>query len=132
MKKIILLLAVIFSSAVMFTACKEGKKEVKTEAHEHDGHDHDKKEVASKDVYQCPMDCEKGKTYTKEGSCPECKMDLKVKLTDNMEVKHADNCKCKEGGECTCEGGICECQKEATSMTKECTKCELGSCECKA
>jgi len=35
---------------------------------------------ASKSVeYQCPMDCEKGKTYDKEGSCPVCKMDLKVK-----------------------------------------------------
>jgi len=29
--------------------------------------------------YQCSMDCEKGKTYDKAGSCPVCKMDLKVK-----------------------------------------------------
>ncbi len=28
-------------------------------------------------VYQCPMDCEHGKTYDKPGSCPICKMDLK-------------------------------------------------------
>ena len=27
--------------------------------------------------YQCPMDCESGKTYDKEGICPVCKMDLK-------------------------------------------------------
>ena len=27
-------------------------------------------------VYQCPMDCEKGKTYEEKGSCPVCKMDL--------------------------------------------------------
>ena len=28
-------------------------------------------------TYACPMDCEKGKTYTEEGSCPVCGMDLK-------------------------------------------------------
>lgn len=27
-------------------------------------------------IYQCPMDCEKGKTYDKAGQCPECNMDL--------------------------------------------------------
>lgn len=27
--------------------------------------------------YQCPMDCENGKVYDKEGSCSVCKMDLK-------------------------------------------------------
>ncbi len=27
-------------------------------------------------VYQCPMNCEKGKTYNKPGKCPKCKMDL--------------------------------------------------------
>jgi len=26
--------------------------------------------------YACPMDCEKGKTYEEEGSCPVCGMDL--------------------------------------------------------
>lgn len=146
MKKIILLLVVVFSGAVMFTACKEGKKEVKTESHEtheHDGHDHDKKEVTSKGVYQCPMDCEKGKTYDDKGSCPVCKMDLKVKGEE-----HAEGCKCKEGGECKCEEGKCECQKiaectkcepgkctckkEVAKVEKECTNCEPGACECKA
>jgi len=39
------------------------------------------------DAYQCPMDCEKGKTYKEEGSCPVCKMDLK-KVT-NKEGKTA-------------------------------------------
>jgi len=28
-------------------------------------------------VYQCPMKCEGEKTYTKEGSCPVCNMDIK-------------------------------------------------------
>ena len=30
-------------------------------------------------VYQCPMDCEKGKTYDKPGQCPVCGMDLEIK-----------------------------------------------------
>jgi outer membrane biogenesis lipoprotein LolB len=30
-------------------------------------------------VYQCPMDCEKGKTYDKAGKCPVCEMDLEKK-----------------------------------------------------
>ncbi|NND52384.1 MAG: hypothetical protein HKN54_08255, partial [Flavobacteriaceae bacterium] len=27
--------------------------------------------------YKCPMDCEEGKTYDKQGNCPVCKMELK-------------------------------------------------------
>lgn len=34
---------------------------------------HDPEERAT---YQCPMDCEDGKTYEEAGSCPVCKMDL--------------------------------------------------------
>ena len=30
-------------------------------------------------VYQCPMDCEKGKTYSQPGQCPVCGMDLEKK-----------------------------------------------------
>jgi hypothetical protein len=29
-------------------------------------------------VYQCPMKCEKEKTYDKQGKCPKCGMDLQV------------------------------------------------------
>jgi hypothetical protein len=29
-------------------------------------------------TYQCPMDCEEGKTYDKTGICPVCEMELKV------------------------------------------------------
>jgi hypothetical protein len=39
----------------------------------------DKKETEQPDEkaqYQCPMDCEKGKTYDKPGQCPVCGMDL--------------------------------------------------------
>ncbi|SNR78761.1 heavy metal-binding domain-containing protein [Lutibacter flavus] len=134
MKKTILVLTAIFSFTVLFTACKETKKEeVKEEVkmENHDGHDHSKEEMASKDVYQCPMDCEKGKTYEGEGACPVCKMDLKVKSVDS-DAMHAEGCKCKEAGECTCEGGKCECKAGVASNDMECTKCEPGTCECKA
>ena len=130
MKKSILILSAFFSFAVLFTSCKETKKEdAKMESHE--GHDHSSEEMASKDVYQCPMDCEKGKTYEETGSCPVCKMDLKAKSVGS-DVKHAEGCKCLEGGECKCEDGKCTCQIEMAKMEKECTMCEPGSCDCKA
>lgn len=28
--------------------------------------------------YQCPMNCEDGKTYEEPGSCPKCNMDLAI------------------------------------------------------
>ncbi|MGB3948625.1 MAG: heavy metal-binding domain-containing protein [Bacteroidia bacterium] len=31
---------------------------------------------AEKSLYQCPMDCENGKTYTEKVTCPVCGMDL--------------------------------------------------------
>lgn len=31
---------------------------------------------AEKSLYQCPMDCEHGKTYTEKVACPVCGMDL--------------------------------------------------------
>jgi len=136
MKKTIFVLATIFSFAILFTACKETKKEeakddVKIESHE--GHDHGKEEMATTDVYQCPMDCEKGKTYDKEGSCPVCKMDLKVKSVDDGKLKNTAECKCKEGGECACAPGECKCKKEVASNKMECTKCGSGSkCKSKA
>ena len=130
MKKSILILIAIFSFAVLFTACKETKKEdAKIESH--GGHDHSSEEMAAKDVYQCPMDCEKGKTYEAEGSCPVCKMDLKTKSVD-MDSKHAEGCKCMETGECKCEDEKCECSADMAKMKKECTMCEPSACKCKA
>lgn len=132
MKKSILLVAVLFSMTVMFTSCKEGKKEeVKKEHHEaegHESHDHDAK-VASAEVFQCPMDCEKGKTYAEAGSCAVCKMDLKKQSVDK-DTEHAEGCTCKDGGECKCEAGKCQCKAETASVEKECTKCEAGKCTC--
>lgn len=66
MKKLLVLLVAVFSFSAVFVSCKEETKD-KTEKHE----------MAMSDTYQCPMDCESGKTYKKEGSCPVCKMDLK-------------------------------------------------------
>ena len=80
MKKVILVLAISLGISVFFTSCRDSKKENKTEMHENQ--DHEANEMASNVVYQCPMDCEKGKSYTEKGNCPVCKMDLKGKEVD--------------------------------------------------
>jgi len=87
--------------------------------------------------YQCPMDCEKGKTYTKKDSCPVCKMDLK-------QLGHSEDCSCSShSGECKCKDEECTCStcdthnsskhnKKTTCICddkKDC-KCEAGKCEC--
>jgi transcription initiation factor IIE alpha subunit len=69
MKKLIVAVALIFAVGMITTSCKSDKKEIKTEVN---------KQMAT-EVYQCPMDCEKGKSYSKEGNCPVCKMELKAK-----------------------------------------------------
>ncbi|HEY9169463.1 MAG TPA: heavy metal-binding domain-containing protein [Lutibacter sp.] len=131
MKKSIVLFAAIFSFAILFTACKENKKEeikeeVKIESHE--GHDHEEGEMTS-GVYQCPMDCEKGKTYEVAGSCPVCKMDLKEIAN---ETAHVEGCNCIASGECKCEDGKCTCKEEMVSNVKKTSKCEPGLCACSA
>ncbi|MDG1040606.1 MAG: heavy metal-binding domain-containing protein [Polaribacter sp.] len=78
MKKVIFLVAVICSVTFVFTACKSEKKEEKKE---HISVDSDVEKMAE-NPYQCPMDCEKGKTYEKEGDCPVCKMKLRKKIKD--------------------------------------------------
>ena len=91
MKKVILMLAVIASFT--FTSCKKDKaEEVKTEVEAVDAVKQEAQEVlASNDVlHQCPMDCEKGKSYTEPGKCPVCKMDLvekKVVVEEDTEVE---------------------------------------------
>lgn len=161
MKKSILFVAALFSIAVMFTSCKESKKEGdkrehhKERAHDREecGHDHKgPRHDARVAAYKCPMDCEKGKSYEEAGSCPVCKMDLK-KQSPKKGPKHAEGCTCvKDGGECTCEDGKCDCKaktaaavkecgkcdpadckgKKKIAEAKECAKCEPGACECKA
>jgi len=86
MKKVILILAISLGIGVLFTSCRDTKKENNTEMHEN--HEHDTNETAMHDVFQCPMDCAKGKTYEKEGNCPVCKMDLKKVVHDNSKHKN--------------------------------------------
>jgi len=88
MKKLILLVAVVAMVSLSATSCKKDKvDDVKSETEVVDEAKKEAQEVlASNDVlYQCPMDCEKGKSYTEAGKCPECKMDLKEKKVDTEE-----------------------------------------------
>ena len=89
MKKTILTLAIIIAVGFTFTSCKNDKKEVKVE----DVKTEAAKEMASNVGYQCPMDCEKGKSYTEKGNCPVCKMDLRGKEVDmdGDSEKHKDS-----------------------------------------
>jgi hypothetical protein len=48
--------------------------------------------TTEKAVYQCPMDCEKGKTYEQAGQCSVFGMDLeKVKKTATSDSVHVVN-----------------------------------------
>ena len=75
LKKVILVVAISLGMSVVFTSCRDTKKQNTTEMH--DSHEHGSEDMAMNDTYQCPMDCEDGKTYDKEGTCPVCKMELK-------------------------------------------------------
>lgn len=67
MSKKIVLLAVI--AICVLAACNNsGKTQNKTNG-----------STQTAAVYQCPMDCEHGKTYDKAGKCPVCEMDLEKK-----------------------------------------------------
>lgn len=81
-----------FCLSLFVISCKEHKHSEDT--HTHDSPAIEKADLAMNEVYQCPMDCEKGKTYEEEGTCPVCKMDLKKvekedKKTDS-DHKHDD------------------------------------------
>ena len=90
MKKLVFAIAVVLTLGFTVTSCKSEQKETKEVVEK----EVVEKEVIEKEVedetiamavYQCPMDCEKGKTYDKAGSCPVCKMDLK-KLESEEDV----------------------------------------------
>ncbi len=88
MKKVFLMVAMVALVSFTVTSCKKDKAEdVKIENEVVDEAKQDAQEVlASNDVlHQCPMDCEKGKSYTEAGKCPVCKMDLKEKKVDVEE-----------------------------------------------
>lgn len=79
MKKIILVIAIFFTTSLLFISCKSDKKDNRKVKVTSDKHQNDK-EVA----YQCPMKCEKEKTYKKEGKCPVCKMKLRNKTGEHQ------------------------------------------------
>ncbi len=64
--KILMATGMFFLAGMMFTAC--GAETTEAEVQE---------QTAEKTVYQCPMDCEDGKTYDEPGQCPVCEMDIK-------------------------------------------------------
>lgn len=87
MKKLVFAIAVVLTVGFTVTSCKSEQKETKELVEKVVV----EKEVVEKEVevemmavavYQCPMDCEKGKTYDKAGQCPVCKMDLKKQETE--------------------------------------------------
>ena len=88
MKKVFLMVAMVALVAFSVTSCKKDKAEdAKSETEVVDEAKQEAQEVlASNDVlHQCPMDCEKGKSYTEAGKCPVCKMDLKEKKVETDE-----------------------------------------------
>jgi hypothetical protein len=109
-KSISLSLFVFAFSLFLFTSCADKKNEAAPAAQEKESvsHDHDAdsddKAVASAD-YQCPMDCEDGKTYAEAGSCPVCKMDLKAQKTAEVVT-----CKKGKDGKCACKKEECKCK----------------------
>ena len=72
MKKLIIF---IFLLSLYTVACNSSNTEKNTTEIKSDTAN--SKIVAS--VYQCPMDCESGKTYADTGKCPVCEMDLEKK-----------------------------------------------------
>ncbi len=116
-KSLSLSLFTLVFSMLVFTACTEKKSEKEPEKVE---------ETNAAVEYQCPMDCEAGKTYHEAGSCPVCKMDLKA-----MNAEKGQTCNQHKDGKCSCEGEKCECAncaEHAKAMT--CNQHEDGKCTC--
>jgi hypothetical protein len=150
MKKITYAVVAIFSIAVIMVSCKkEAKKEkvkeaIKVEKQEMHNHNNDMASAA----YQCPMDCEQGKTYDKEGNCPVCNMKLKkveskdldtnkvsdsTKISYNMNFK---NCGKTCSGKMSCKGKTdckskTDCKAKTAMNKKSCSKCDPANCTSK-
>ena len=77
MKKSFLLFAITFGSfSVVITSCNNVSKRESGQTEE-------------QAMYQCPMDCEKGKTHDKPDQCSVCGMDLeKMAPAGSSESKH--------------------------------------------
>lgn len=82
MKKTLKLMVLLFALSIISISCKENKEEATSNSHSEEHMAADKADIAM-NVYQCPMDCEDGKTYDAPGACPVCAMDLK-----KVEGKH--------------------------------------------
>jgi len=67
MEKQITTAVLLLTTAMFFASCGSNTSES----------DREKTEQTANAMYQCPMDCEEGKTYDKPGQCPVCNMDLK-------------------------------------------------------
>ena len=87
MKKVILVLALMLSASTVLVSCKGDKKEHNEESEMQEDRAANKADMAVNTVYQCPMDCEEGKTYESAGACPVCAMDLK-KVEKEGEHEH--------------------------------------------
>lgn len=72
MKKILIVLSILFSTSIILTSC---------------GNDAIEDNGVS---YHCPMHCEGEKTYNEPGSCPVCKMDL-TPVEDDKPIISNDN-----------------------------------------
>lgn len=74
--RIVLTVTLMFSFSLLMNSCSEDTQ-------------------VEEQVYQCPMDCESGKTYSENKGCPVCKMDLQLKeentkvLADENEIESA-------------------------------------------
>ncbi len=71
-KQILNIVTALAIGSFLFVSCSESEShnDAQTEMHENgEGHDHAA-------TYQCPMDCENGKTYEEPGKCPVCNMKL--------------------------------------------------------
>lgn len=123
-RSVSLSIVAIFFSLFLVSSCAEKKSEEKQEVKEVK---ETKKEVSSSEVaYQCPMDCEDGKTYHEAGSCPTCKMDLK-----ETSKQHSKACKMHEGGDCSCKADKCQCKDcKQHAQANTCKEHKDGKCTC--
>ena len=107
-KSISLGIFALLFSMTLIVSCGEAKKETKevTEEEVSAEVEESKEDHSDHVAYQCPMDCEDGKTYKEAGSCPVCKMDLKAQ----NDTQASSTCKKGEDGKCACDEDECKCK----------------------
>ncbi|MBT8258389.1 MAG: hypothetical protein KJO00_05350 [Bacteroidia bacterium] len=85
-RKLTIVMGMLLALTLVTTSCKD-KTEEKSNTESSLGAE--KADLAMNAEYQCPMDCEDGKTYEEQGTCPECKMDLKKVEEEHNEHEDA-------------------------------------------